>query len=163
MEIWRALQIEHVIVVGVLLMLLNDDGAVGDELVNLRTVRQKDLDCTIRVLDVHILDVSVGTSPYSKKSRPYRLQLYQPLDPHVVYSRSTRYAPKTLTECKFVVKVQLKFSLQSCRVVVQVELVEAEDLEAELIPRLFPGNDGAVRVGQHRCLILVCVFPGVFA
>ena len=165
MEIWRALQIEHVIVVGVLLMLLNDDGAVGDGLVNLGAVRQKDLDCTVRVLDVQILDESVGTSPYSKKSRPYRLQLYQPLDPHVpvVYSRSTRYAPKTLTECKFVVKVQLKFSLQSCRVVVQVELVEAEDLEAELIPRLFPGNDGAVRVGQHRCLRLVCVFPGVLA
>ena len=39
MEIWRALQIEHVIVVGVLLMLLNDDGAVGDELVNLPTDR----------------------------------------------------------------------------------------------------------------------------
>ena len=46
MEIWRALQIEHVIVVGVLLMLLKDDGAVGDGLVNLGTVGQKDLDCT---------------------------------------------------------------------------------------------------------------------
>ena len=71
MEIWRALQIEHVIVVGVLLMLLNDDGAVGDGLVNPGAVRQKDLDCTVRVLDVQILDESVGTSPYSKKSRPY--------------------------------------------------------------------------------------------
>ena len=73
MEIWRALQIEHVIVVGVLLMLLKDDGAVGDGLVNLGTgtVGQKDLDCTVRVLDVHTLDVSVGTSPYSKMSRPY--------------------------------------------------------------------------------------------